>query len=234
MNAQNSPRFQITINLDRIIAPRRQAGLITRKGVNENIMAEPQSIVGLFDDVRNAHDLIRELIDIGVRSDDISLIMNSADGSPMIDERNSVAIGAGVGGLGGLLVGWTAIALSGIGPVIAAGWLATSLISAGVGAVTGGLIGGLTGVGVPDYRAEYYAEGVRRGGALVVVRNAGDMADRVEAVMRTYGAVDIDERGTYYRESGYTGFDPAAASYTQDEMLRERKLRGTRAAGNRS
>jgi uncharacterized membrane protein len=201
--------------------------------VNENIMAEPKPIVGLFDDVSDAHDLIRELIDFVIKGDDISLIMNNADGSPMTDEGNSVAIGAGVGSLGGLLVGLTAIALPGIGPVIGAGWVATALISAGVGAVTGGLIGGLTGVGVPDYRAEYYAEGVRRGGALVVVRNAGDLADRFEALMRAHGAVDIDERGAYYRQRGYKGFDPNATPYTQDELLRERKLHRSRAAGHR-
>ncbi|HEX5081537.1 MAG TPA: hypothetical protein VFY40_05800 [Blastocatellia bacterium] len=192
-------------------------------------MAEIISVVGLFDDVGDAHELIRELIDIGIIGNDISLIMNNADGSPMTYERNSVAIGAGVGGLGGLLVGWTAIALSGIGPVIGAGWLATSLIGAGVGAAAGGLIGALTGVGAPDSRAEYYSEGAPRGGALVVVRNAGDLADRVEALMRTHGAVDIDERGTYYRESGYRGFDPNAPPYTQDELLRERKLHGAAA-----
>src|SRR5690606_38716981 len=101
-------------------------------------------------------------------------------------------IGAVLGGLGGLLVGLGALTIPGIGPVIAAGPLAaalTGLAGAGAGAVaggvTGGLIGALTGLGVPEENAQYYAEGIRRGGVLVTARVADN---------RTSEAVDILNR----------------------------------------
>src|SRR6266487_4204904 len=66
---------------------------------------------------------------------------------------------------------------------------------AGAGAAAGGIIGALVGAGIPEADAGFYAEGVRRGGTLVMVKASDDMAQRAYDTMQRYGAVDVDERG---------------------------------------
>jgi hypothetical protein len=103
--------------------------------------------------------------------------------------------GAALGGIAGLVVGMAGLAIPGIGAVIAAGPLAAALAGAGAGAIAGGLIGALVNIGVPEDEANYYAEGMRRGGVLVTVNARDeDMADQAADIMRDHGAVDIEER----------------------------------------
>ena len=119
--------------------------------------------------------------------------------------------GAAVGGLAGLLVGLGALAIPGIGPVIAAGTLATALgttaAGAGIGAAAGGLIGALVGLGIPEEDAQFYAEGVKRGGVLVTVRTGDDRASEVLSIMRQANAIDVDTRRQEWTSSGWNRFD---------------------------
>ena len=97
--------------------------------------------------------------------------------------------------------------------MVAAGWLIATLAGAGIGAAAGGLIGSLTGAGVSEDEANVYSEGVRRGGTLVTVRVDDTQADRVSAIMAKHHPVDWQQRGTEYRQSGWTRFDPTAEPY---------------------
>ncbi len=119
------------------------------------------------------------------------------------------------------------LAIPGIGPIVAAGPIAAALAGAGVGAVAGGLIGGLTGVGVPEDDASYYAESVRRGGALVTVRADDSRADEAASAMRDHGAVDIERRAEVWKQQGWTRHDPSATPYTVDQLERERSSYGS-------
>jgi hypothetical protein len=82
------------------------------------------------------------------------------------DAGKGAGIGAAVGGVGGLLTGLGLLAIPGVRPVVAAGWLVATAAGAATGAVVGGaaggLVGSLTGAGVPERDAQFYAEGVRR------------------------------------------------------------------------
>jgi len=95
------------------------------------------------------------------------------------------------------------MAIPGIGPLVAAGWLATTLAGAGAGAVAGGLAGALTNAGVSREEAEVYEEGVRRGNTLVSVR--ADDADiaRVEAILDRRQTTDWRVRRDEYAASGW-------------------------------
>ena len=135
--------------------------------------------------------------------------------------RGAVAGGV-IGGTAGLIAGLAGLAVPGIGPLVAAGPIAATLAGAGIGAIAGGLIGGLRAVGVSDADAEYYAEAVRRGGALVVVRADDERAGAIADTMRRHGAIDIESRVAAWRASGWTGFDASAAPYTHDDIERER------------
>lgn len=81
-------------------------------------------------------------------------------------------------------------AVPGIGPLVAAGSIATALAGAGIGAVAGGLVGGLRHLGVPEPQAEAFADAVGRGAALVAVRIDDARADEVAALMHGHGARD--------------------------------------------
>jgi hypothetical protein len=151
-------------------------------------------------------------------------------------DDETVASGAGkgavaggvIGGTAGLLAGLAGLALPGIGPLVAAGPIAVMLTGAGIGAFAGGLIGGLRQLGVSDSDAEYYAEAVRRGGALVVVRAEDHRAQSVADLMRDRGAIDIESRVAAWRESGWRRFDETAQPCSRDDIERDRVTdRGT-------
>ena len=146
------------------------------------------------------------------------------------DDASGAAAGAVtggvVGGAAGLAASLMGLAIPGIGPIIAAGPIVATLSGAGVGAVAGGLIGGLTDMGVSKSDAEYYAESVRRGGALVTVRADDTRADRAAEIMREHGAVDIEQRAEQWRQSGWTGWNDKAEPYTAADLDRDRDLYG--------
>jgi len=194
-----------------------------------------KNVVGLFDNMNDAHGAVRELTNAGFTSDNISIVANNASGestnydsggSEAADGAGAGAVGGAVlGGLGGLLVGLGALAIPGVGPVIAAGTLATALgttaVGAGLGAAAGGLVGALVGAGIPEDDANVYAEGIRRGGALVTVQaNSDSEADRAADILDRYNVVDIDERGTSYRSSGWNRFDESDTSYSTADSPR--------------
>jgi len=194
-----------------------------------------KTIVALYDDFDTAESVTRALVESGFPREDISLMANdpSAERGSGLGGFNGVsdsgekaeggvstggamagaAIGGAVGGVGGLLVGLGALAIPGIGPVVAAGPLAATLLGAGAGALAGGLIGALTSIGVPEEEANLYAEGVRRGGALLALRVEETEAQRAIDIMERYDPVDVDTRAAAWRQSGWTGFDSRAEPF---------------------
>ena len=108
-----------------------------------------------------------------------------------------------LGGGAGLLAGLGMLAIPGVGPVVAAGWLIATAVGAGIGAAGGGLLGSLVGAGVSETDAHVYAEGVRRGGTLVTVRADEGQRANVEAILARYSGVDAATRGTEYRAGGW-------------------------------
>jgi hypothetical protein len=107
----------------------------------------------------------------------------------------SAASGGVVGGLAGLLVGLGSVLVPGLGPVIAGGALATLLgttaAGAGIGAAAGGVVGTLTGLGVSQEEAQLYAEGVKRGGLLVIAEVEAGQVEVADTIMVQTNAVDI-------------------------------------------
>ncbi len=185
-----------------------------------------KTVVGLFDTMQEAQSAVQALQTSGFSQDSISLVANNARGEYGVDTaegtgseaEEGAAVGATsgaiLGGLGGLLVGVGALAIPGIGPVVGGGALLATLAGAGVGAAAGGLVGALVGAGVPEEDANVYAEGVRRGGALVTVETQADEdAYRAADILNDYNAIDIDQRAEEYRAGGWTRFDENAEPY---------------------
>src|SRR6185312_10597876 len=141
-----------------------------------------RTVSGLYDNYDDAQDAVGELEASGIPSSDISIVANNSEDWYESDEPSEAAedagtgagIGAAVGGVGGLLTGLGVMAIPGVGPVVAAGWLVATAAGAAAGALAGGAAGGLIGAmtesGVPEEDAHVYAEGVRRGGTLVTAK----------------------------------------------------------------
>lgn len=193
----------------------------------------PTVITRMFDSYDEASSAVRELEASGVPHSDISIVANNADNrmttttgtdtmsatdpdAPATGAGTGASVGTLVGGGAGLLAGLGMLAIPGVGPVIAAGWLVATLTGAGVGAAAGGLLGSLVGAGVPEEHAHVYAEGVRRGGTLVTVRAAEGQGTQAETILAKYATVDPAVRGADYRESGWSKFDETSPGYTAD------------------
>ena len=196
-----------------------------------------RTITRTFDNYSDAEAAVSELERMGVPHSDISIIANNRDrahgdrdyvneSEAAEDAGKGASAGALLGGAGGLLAGLGVLAVPGLGPVVAAGWLASTLAGAGVGALVGGAAGGLVGAlkneGVDEDEAHVYAESVRRGGTLVSAKVDDGMAVRAEEVLQSNRAVRAADRRAVYQEEGWSRFDENAPDYSEDDIARER------------
>ena len=201
------------------------------------------TISRLYDSYSEASAAVANLEAAGVKHNDISILASNADNWYSADRKpgtfpdrdldgkddraeaasTGAGVGATVGGAAGLLAGLGLMAIPGVGPVVAAGWLVATLTGAVAGGATGGIIGALTQAGVSKEEADVYAEGLRRGGAVVSARVPDADAPRLQAIMDR-SSVKLADRSTAYRNAGWRSFDPGAAPYTPDQVRRERDL----------
>jgi uncharacterized protein (TIGR02271 family) len=97
-----------------------------------------KTVIGLFDDPRQAQNIIQAFVDDGFRREDIRTLTRQEEAS----------------------------------------------------------VGMLSAYGVPEAEAQDYAEGLRRGGVVVLVDAADERADRAVAIMERYPAMDLEaQRG---------------------------------------
>jgi uncharacterized protein (TIGR02271 family) len=192
------------------------------------------TISRLYKDYDSGARVVPELQRSGIPDTDISIIANNgsgwfdrdrsrridrdADGTD--DRAEGAAAGAGIGatlgGVAGLLAGLGMLAIPGIGPVVAAGWLASAAAIAAAGGAAGGLIGALTQSGIGEEEARAYAEGVRRGGTLVTVRVPDADRARVEAIMDRYSPMETSSNAMADRADDWSGDRIVAAFENAD------------------
>ena len=194
-----------------------------------------RTIVRVYDTHDTAVGVVRELEQAGIPTDDISIVANNKDANT--EHRAGAGAGTGasagavIGGGVGLLAGLGILAIPGVGPVVAAGWLVATLAGAGAGAAAGaaggGLVGSLTGAGVSEDEAHVYAESVRRGSSLVSVRADPTDAARIEGIMNRSTFVNPAQRRTEYEAGGWSRFDDTAPPYPSGEVASERARAGT-------
>src|SRR6476620_10218205 len=197
------------------------------------------TISRLYDNYSTGQQAVQRLEAAGVPHSDFSIVANNSDswfsGDNKVDrDRDGVddraegagkgaGIGAGVGGAAGLLAGLGLLAIPGLGPVVAAGWLAATAVGAAAGAATGGIVGALTEAGVSEEDAPLYAEGVRRGGTLVSARVAESDRGRLDALLNK-SSVNLRDRSAAWQKAGWKSFDPASKPYGAEEVRKERQL----------
>lgn len=147
----------------------------------------------------DAENAVRALRDAGFTTDNISVVAQDKDRATAVadDTAEDVAAETGIGavtggvlgGIVGLLVGAAAIAVPGIGIVIA-GPLAAALGGAGLGAITGGIAGALASIGVSEGDAQHYQERYKAGDILIVVA-AGGRETEARQILESGGTPDI-------------------------------------------
>jgi hypothetical protein len=127
-----------------------------------------------------------------------------------------------------LLAGLTILAVPAIGAVAGAGWLISTLVGAGAGAgfgsAAGGLVGSLTESGLTRDQAHFFAEVVRRGGTVLLVKATEENAALVDSILQRHSPMDRVARERAYRDGGWDEFDETAPAYTAAEIHRDREI----------
>ena len=182
-----------------------------------------KTVSRVYDSYGQAREAVRAVEAAGVPSSEVSLIANKHVSAAHADvnEVSDTALGGGAG----LLAGLGLLAIPGLGPVVAAGWLASTAAVAAAGAAAGGIVGALVDAGEPAEHANVYSESVRRGGTLVTARVAEQDAARIQEILDRYKPIDPALRGAEYRKEGWKTFDPSARPYrpSQAEIDRLRR-----------
>ncbi|MEO7036387.1 MAG: DUF3341 domain-containing protein [Polyangiaceae bacterium] len=147
-----------------------------------------KSVVGIVETHAQAEQLVTNLQAAGLPSADISALFPDKQGTKdFAHEHNTKApegaiagVGAGgvVGGTIGLLAGIGALAIPGVGPLIAAGPLMAALSGAAAGAAVGGVAGALIGLGIPELEAKTYEGKIKGGNILVAVHVTTSEAEK--------------------------------------------------------
>jgi hypothetical protein len=160
--------------------------------------------VGVFKEPGDVRDALSALKRAGFEKDEIGLaVLQAPDAEGVdleadahrvrVDETTGILAGGILGGVAGWLIGAAAVAVPGLGALIAAGALVGAVGGAGLGAAAGGLIGMLVEHGIGREEAEYYHEQIRLGATLVTVRN-DSRADEAQAILQQHGAHDYHTR----------------------------------------
>jgi ActD protein len=154
-------------------------------------------------DVEQAVDALRA---DGFRSTDISVLFPENEGTKDFAHEKATkapegtAAGAGTGAVVGGTLGWLAgigaLAIPGVGPLIAAGPIVAALTGVGVGGAIGGLSGALIGMGIPEYEAKRYEGRVKEGGILLSVHSDNsDWTRKAKDILERTGADDVSSTG---------------------------------------
>jgi hypothetical protein len=191
-----------------------------------------KAVIGLVNSEGQAGYIIGELRAAGFDANDISALLPDTRGTRDFAHEHhtkapegavaGVSAGGVVGGALGLLAGVGAIAIPGLGPLIAAGPLMAALSGAAVGAAVGGVTGALVGMGIPEIEAKRYEGKIKSGNILLAVHvEDGHQIDRAKEVFKRNGAEDISTVG----EASPPGGDTASWRQTPTSPVTPRRER---------
>jgi len=149
-----------------------------------------------------AERIVDQLQAQGFPVSEISVLMPDTDGTHDVGHvkatkapegtATGAATGGVAGGVIGLLAGIGALAIPGVGPLIAAGPIMAALGGAAVGAATGGVVGGLIGLGIPEIEAKRYEDKLQKGNYVISVHaNSSDEIDRAKKIFKEGDGEDI-------------------------------------------
>jgi hypothetical protein len=170
------------------------------------------AVFGIYRTIGQAEDTVNQLVAAGFANDDISVLLPDNQSTRNFAHKKEtkapegtatgVTAGGAIGGALGLLAGIGALAIPGVGPLIAAGPIMGALAGVGVGGAVGGLIGALVGMGIPEYEAKRYEGRVKDGGILLSAHcDTSEEIDRAKEILKQTGAEDISSSGVASADS---------------------------------
>lgn len=178
-------------------------------------MSKNVAVFGIYASRTAAEEAVDALRTAGFRNTDISALFPDNQGSKDFAHEKSTkapegtatgaASGAVVGGVLGWLAGIGALAIPGIGPLIAAGPIMAALAGAGAAGMIGGIVGALVGMGIPEYEAKRYEGRIKNGGILLSVHcDTSEWITRAKDILKNTGAEDIASTGEASADYGKT------------------------------
>lgn len=180
-----------------------------------------KTITGFFRTQAEGQRAQDALQNAGFAIDEVSFVAGDTRGhqtakvGPAIEAagtESEAASDAWIGGVVGLAAGVIAVVLPGIGPLIAAGPIAGAIGGMTVGAAAGGIIGLLKDHGISEEEAQFYAEGVRRGGSLVTVHGIAEDQERAaRKILDDNGAIEVEKLADEWRRTGWKGPETTTA-----------------------
>jgi len=185
------------------------------------------TVVGVFQNPRDAQRAVEELRRAGFREDQIGVASHNREqthGADKTTNETHAETGAVTGALAGAGLGaaWGIAAIAGlipaIGPVIAGGTLAAIVASAGLGAAAAGIAGALIGMGIPETEAHYYESEFKAGRTIVTVK-CGERYDEALAVLRRYHAYDVTTRQAAVTSASSTGVTSSVSAVPASPTL---------------
>jgi hypothetical protein len=165
-----------------------------------------KAVIGIVDSRAAIETVVDRLRVAGFSGDNISVLMPDTSGTKDFAHEHGTkapegaSAGVGIGGLAGgtvgYLVGIGALAIPGVGPLVAAGPIMAALSGAAVGGAVGGITGALVGMGIPEFEAKQYAGKVKEGNILLSVHTKNrDQVQTAKAVLNEAGASDVSTVG---------------------------------------
>ena len=160
------------------------------------------SVFGIVKTHSQAEQIVEGLQEAGFPVSEISVLLPDNEGKHDIGHvkatkapegaTTGATTGGVAGGVLGLLAGIGALAIPGVGPLIAAGPIMAALSGAAIGATTGGVVGALIGLGIPEIEAKRYEDKLKSGNYLIAVHaRDGEEKDRAKEIFENAGAEDI-------------------------------------------
>ena len=167
---------------------------------------ENTAVFGIYLTYEGAENGVETLKQAGFRNTDISVLLAENVGNKDLAHAKNTkapegvtagaASGAVIGGALGWLAGIGALAIPGIGPLIAAGPIIADLAGAGAASAVGGVTGALIGSGIPEYEAKRYEGRVKSGGILISVHSdSSEWTKLAKEILQRTGAENIASTG---------------------------------------
>ena len=164
------------------------------------------AVFGIYKSGESAERAVDSIIAAGFPSSDISVLLpDTRSTKAFAHEKDTkapegttagVTAGGAIGGTLGVLAGIGALAIPGVGPLIAAGPIMAGLAGLGIGGAVGGIVGALVGMGIPEYEAKRYEGQVKGGGTLLSVHcDTSEEISRAKDLLKSTGATDIASSG---------------------------------------
>ena len=160
------------------------------------------AVFGIYATPGTAEAAVDHLLAKGFTNEDISVLLPDDESTKAFAHEKhtkapegtatGVTTGGVVGGTLGLLAGIGALAIPGVGPLIAAGPIMATLAGVGIGGTVGGIVGALVGMGIPEFEAKRYEGAVKDGGTLLSVHcDTSEEIDAAKVSLKETGARDI-------------------------------------------